>query len=98
MLFELRLADRLGNQPSQPIDDLLDICQRLRMEIDQRAPLSLSELAVNGHDLQRLGIAAGPRLGQILQMLLHHVLDDPAQNTRARLLSIAQAESALPFQ
>jgi len=36
-------------------------------------------------------------LGQILQTLLHHVLDDPAQNTRARLLAIAQAESALPL-
>jgi len=97
MLFELRLADQLGQQPSQPIDDLLDLRQRLRLEIDQRAPLSLSELAVNGHDLQRLGIVAGPRLGQILQTLLHHVLDDPAQNTRARLLAIAQAESALPL-
>jgi tRNA nucleotidyltransferase/poly(A) polymerase len=98
MLFELRLADCLGNQPFKPIDDLLDLRQRLHMEIDQRAPLSLSELAVNGHDLQRLGIAAGPRLGQILQTLLHHVLDDPAQNTCASLLSIAQAESALPPQ
>ncbi len=97
MLFELRLADQLGQQPSQPIDDLLDLRQRLRLEIDQRAPLSLPELAVNGHDLQRLGIAAGPRLGQILQTLLYHVLDDPAQNTRARLLAIAQAESALPL-
>jgi len=97
MLFELRLADQLGQQPSQPIDDLLDLRQRLRMEIDQRVPLSLSELAVDGHDLQRLGIVAGPRLGQILQVLLHHVLDDPTQNTRARLLAIAQAESALPL-
>jgi len=38
MLFELRLADQLGQQALSPIDDLLDLCQRLRMEIDQRAP------------------------------------------------------------
>jgi tRNA nucleotidyltransferase/poly(A) polymerase len=96
MLFELRLADCLGNVPEQPVDDLLDLRQRLRMAIDQKTPLSLKELAVNGDDLQRLGIPAGPRLGQILQMLLGHVLDDPAQNTRARLLALAQVERDLP--
>jgi tRNA nucleotidyltransferase (CCA-adding enzyme) len=67
----------------------------LRMAIDQQTPLSLKELAVNGDDLQRLGIPAGPRLGQILQTLLSHVLDDPTQNTRARLLALAQAERDL---
>jgi tRNA nucleotidyltransferase/poly(A) polymerase len=96
MIFELRLADCLGNEPEHPVDDLLDLHQRLRMAIDQKTPLSLKELAVNGDDLQRLGIPAGPRLGQILQTLLGHVLDDPAQNTRACLLALAQAERVLP--
>ena len=96
MLFELRLADRLGHEPEHPVDDLLDLRQRLRMAIDQQTPLSLKDLAVNGDDLQRLGIPAGPRLGQILQTLLGHVLDDPAQNTRACLLALAQAERDLP--
>src|SRR5215468_4166326 len=95
MLFELRLADRLGNEPECPVDDLLDLRQCLRMAIDQKTPLSLKELAVNGNDLQRLGIPAGPRLGQILQTLLGHVLDDPMQNTPARLLALAQAEGDL---
>ena len=96
MLFELRLADRLGNEPAYPVDDLLDLRQRLHMAIDQKTPLSLKELAVNGDDLQRLGIPAGPRLGRILQTLLGHVLDDPTLNTPARLLALAQAEQAVP--
>ena len=96
MLFDLRLADRLGNQPLQPIDDLLDLRQRLRMEIDQQAPLSLKDLAINGHDLQRLGLPSGPRLGQILQTLLRHVLDDPSCNTRTHILALAQSEGGLP--
>jgi tRNA nucleotidyltransferase/poly(A) polymerase len=95
MLFELRLADRLGNEPEHSVDDWFDLRQRLRMAIDQQTPLSLKELAVNGDDLQRLGIPAGPRLGQILQTLLSHVLDDPAQNARTRLLALAQAEQNL---
>ena len=61
--------------------------------------------AVGGHgyqgvaseeDLQRLGIPPGRRLGQILQTLLDHVLDDPTQNSRVRLLALAQAEWDLP--
>ena len=92
MLFELRLAECLGNQPAYPVDDLLELRQRLRTAIDQKVPLRLQELAVNGDDLQHLGIAPGPHLGQILQTLLGHVLDDPAENTRTRLLALAQAE------
>jgi tRNA nucleotidyltransferase/poly(A) polymerase len=96
MLFELRLAERLDNQPGSPVDDLLELRQRLRLAMDQKVPLRLQELAVNGNDLQHLGIAPGPRLGQILQTLLKHVLDDPAENTRPRLLALAQAERDLP--
>ena len=95
MLFDLRLADRLGNQPIQPVDDLLDLRQRLHMEIDQHAPLSLKDLAINGHDLQRLGIPSGPRMGQILQALLRRVLDDPSCNTRTHLLALARTEAGL---
>ena len=95
MLFDLRLADRLGNQPIQPVDDLLDLRQRLRMEIDQQAPFSLKDLAINGHDLQRLGLPSGPRMGQILQTLLRRVLDDPGCNTRTHLLALARAEGGL---
>jgi tRNA nucleotidyltransferase/poly(A) polymerase len=92
MVLDLRLADRLAHRPPQTIADLLDLRQRLQTEIDRKAPLSLKDLAVNGHDLQRLGIPSGPRLGQILQALLHRVLDDPACNTRDHLLALAQLE------
>jgi hypothetical protein len=71
---------------------LLDLRQRLRTAIEQKTPLRLKDLAVNGDDLQRLGIPPGRRLGQILQTLLDRVLDDPSQNSRARLLALAQAE------
>ena len=94
MLFDLWLADRLGNLPPQPIDDLLACRQRLQDEIARHVPLSLQDLAVNGHDLQRLGMSPGPRLGQLLQTLLQHVLDDPTQNTRDHLLAMAQSEIA----
>jgi tRNA nucleotidyltransferase (CCA-adding enzyme) len=52
-------------------------------------PLTRSDLAVTGTDLQALG-ASGPRLGQILGTLLDRVLDDPALNTRESLLALAR--------
>jgi hypothetical protein len=94
MVLDLWLADRLAHIPPQAVHDLLGLRQRLQDELARRVPLSLKDLALNGHDLQRLGIPAGPPLGDILQALLQRVLDDPACNTRARLSAIVQTEFA----
>ena len=46
-----------------------------------RDAIELSELAVDGDDLRRVGIPTGPDLGRILHALLEIVIDDPSQNT-----------------
>jgi tRNA nucleotidyltransferase (CCA-adding enzyme) len=59
-------------------------------EIRRRGdPLSRSDLAINGSDLQALG-ASGPQIGQTLATLLERVLEDPALNTRDTLLALAR--------
>jgi len=50
---------------------------------------SLKDLAVTGNDLMETGIKPGKTMGIILNELLETVLDDPAQNTREKLLEIA---------
>lgn len=55
---------------------------------ERRDPLTRGDLAVTGRDLQALGFA-GPKLGEVLGVLLDRVLDDPALNTRDTLLAIA---------
>jgi len=45
-----------------------------------RDPIDLASLAIDGDDLRRAGIPAGPGLGKILQALLSDVLDDPSRN------------------
>ncbi len=52
-------------------------------------PLTRSDLAIHGGDLQELGIQ-GPRIGETLSALLDRVLDDPTLNTRESLLAIAR--------
>lgn len=59
-------------------------------EIRRRGdPLSRSDLAISGTDLQALG-ASGPQIGQTLAALLERVLDEPALNTRDSLLALAR--------
>lgn len=52
-------------------------------------PLTRSDLAIGGADLQALGVR-GPRVGQILGELLDRVLDEPSLNTRENLLTFAR--------
>jgi tRNA nucleotidyltransferase/poly(A) polymerase len=94
MVFDLWLADRVATTPPRAIDDLLALRQSLQDEIARQVPLSLQDLALNGHDLQRLGIPPGPLMGRILHTLLQRVLDDPTCNTRDHLLSVVQSEFA----
>jgi hypothetical protein len=54
-------------------------------------PLTRRALAVDGSDLQALGLAPGPALGAMLDRLLAIVVDDPAQNTRDSLMAHARA-------
>lgn len=48
--------------------------------------LSIAGLAVNGRDLMEQGIESGPKLGEMLHMLLDYVLEEPERNHRETLL------------
>jgi tRNA nucleotidyltransferase (CCA-adding enzyme) len=52
-------------------------------------PVELRDLALDGDDLRRAGIPAGPGLGKILHRLLDEVLEDPALNRPDLLLARA---------
>jgi tRNA nucleotidyltransferase (CCA-adding enzyme) len=73
---------RRGKEPSW-----LPVVREIRRRGD---PLTRSDLAISGNDLQSLG-ASGPRIGQTLAALLDQVLDEPSLNTREQLLERARA-------
>jgi tRNA nucleotidyltransferase (CCA-adding enzyme) len=52
--------------------------------------IDLGSLAVDGDDLRRIGIPAGPGLGKILQALLAAIIEDPSRNNTDWLLQEAQ--------
>ncbi|MEP7345392.1 MAG: hypothetical protein ABI877_08995, partial [Gemmatimonadaceae bacterium] len=69
---------------------------RRGIRIAYRDAISIADLATDGADLLEMGIAPGPKVGEILRLLLERVLDDPPLNTRAQLLSIARELAGVP--
>jgi putative nucleotidyltransferase with HDIG domain len=90
-LFRLRRADVYGFRREAPPDTLLLPFQEHIAAVRSAAhAFSLKDLAVNGNDLQALGIPGGREIGRILRVLLDAVLTDPSLNSREALLALAR--------
>ncbi|HVT39197.1 MAG TPA: CCA tRNA nucleotidyltransferase, partial [Gemmatimonadaceae bacterium] len=85
---------RLARAPDSEMMARLETFGALANTIAYRDPIELADLAVDGEDLLAAGIASGPALGHVLQRLLDEVIDDPAHNTRDRLLARARSLAA----
>ncbi len=89
-LLLVRQADRIGSgcPKAEPYK-----LRHLRYIIDKVShdPISPKMLKMNGHDLmQLLGLPPGPKIGQILDVLLEKVIDNPLLNERQKLEDLAR--------
>ena len=86
-LFDLRIADMLGNGRKQGFPAYLEpMRHRIDRLLKESRALRVADLAVDGHDVMReLEIAPGPAVRAALEALLEEVLDDPTRNTREHL-------------
>lgn len=85
-LIQVRMADRIGSgvPKAKPykLRHLEYMVERLAQD-----PISTEMLAVNGYDIMKtLGIKPGPKIGQVLHILLEQVLEDPKKNKKEILL------------
>jgi len=81
-LLQVRYADRIGSgvPKAEPykLRHLKYIIERVSQD-----PISVKMLKVNGNDVMKiLGIQPGPKVGQILDVLLGYVLEDPQKNKK----------------
>jgi tRNA nucleotidyltransferase (CCA-adding enzyme) len=72
--------------------DLIETWRALRSELGRRPPLRVSDLAIGGKDLLRMGMRPGPRFRTILDDLLARVLDEPELNEPDVLAAIVLKE------
>ncbi len=91
-LIALRRADIFGKTGVYRTSPYLDELEtRLDRLCEQQTAFNVRDLAVTGNDLhEHAGIPKGPAMGQVLDFLLETVLDDPSNNTRSDLLTIAE--------
>lgn len=57
--------------------------------LEKKECVSLKTLAIGGRDLIAAGLTPGKELGEVLEVLLEEVLEEPEKNTREYLLSRA---------
>ncbi|MFH1246687.1 MAG: HD domain-containing protein [Candidatus Liptonbacteria bacterium] len=94
-LLKVREGDRIGSGVPKAVPyklrHLLFMIEKVKND-----PLSPKMLALNGEDIMKLlDIPPGPRIGQILGILLEDVLDNPARNTKEYLEKRAKEVSSL---
>ena len=77
---------------ASPDENRVRSVYRRAVRIAYRDPIEVGDLAVNGRDLEKIGVT-GPAVGQTLRWLLESVINDPAANRRDALLDAAQRRS-----
>ncbi len=95
-LIRVRKADRIGSGVPKAEPYKL---RHLRYMIERvsRDPLSPKMLAISGSDvIEELNIGGGPKIGQILDILLGYVLDEPENNNREFLLEKVRELGQMP--
>jgi tRNA nucleotidyltransferase (CCA-adding enzyme) len=95
-LFDLRLADRIGNGTrSAAGTDLDELATRVERELASGSALGIADLAVDGRIVMEvLRVPSGRAVGEALEALLEEVLEDPARNTEAYLRSVLEQRRA----
>ncbi|MDH5721238.1 MAG: HD domain-containing protein [Spirochaetia bacterium] len=90
-LITLRMADRIATGKRNNFPRAL---QKLIEHIDEiyaeEQKMKITDLQISGHDLIKLGIQPGPKMGSILKSLLNEVKDENIDNEKDLLLKKAQ--------
>ncbi|MFH1336845.1 MAG: HDIG domain-containing metalloprotein [Candidatus Zixiibacteriota bacterium] len=90
-LLELRRADVVAQGKGGHTQDVDELEERIKLELEKKPPFGLKDLAVNGNDVMTsFNLPPSPLVGKILNHLLEMVLDEPEFNHRENLLKEAE--------
>ncbi len=90
-LLDLRRADVAAQGKGGNTQDVDELEDRIRLELEKKPPFGLKDLEVDGNEImETFEIAPSPLVGQVLNYLLELVLDNPELNQKERLLKEAK--------
>ena len=90
-LYRLRRADAYAFSAKEADSrSLMLLAKRVNKVLESGRAFTVKDIAVSGNDLTAIGVKPGKIMGIILNELLETVLDDPQQNTKEKLLEIAE--------
>jgi putative nucleotidyltransferase with HDIG domain len=90
-LIRLRIADSSSNPKSSfDPDEISRLSERISQVRKNEMAITLNDLDISGYDLSELGIANGPQMKEILEMLLDEVIEDPMANKKELLVMKAK--------
>jgi tRNA nucleotidyltransferase (CCA-adding enzyme) len=90
-LLDLRRADVVAQGKGGITEDVDELEERIRLELEKQPPFGLKDLEVGGNDImETFSIPPSPLVGQVLNHLLELVLDDPEANKKERLMKEAE--------
>ena len=90
-LLQLQRADFCSKGTAGNTEYFDRIAALLEEILQEQDCVSIQNLAINGRDLLTLGFEAGPRIGQVLAVILEKVQDETLPNERKALLDAARA-------
>lgn len=92
-LFQLQIADIKGSSNKEAdFSDILIFKHKCETILNEKQPLNVKDLKINGSDLINMGIKQGKQIGNILKFLLEKVLENPELNNKEKLLNIISNE------
>lgn len=88
-------GDATEDSPEKDLAVVEERLSWLRKIEEEGDCVCLSDLALSGKDLIALGIVPGKKLGELLQYAFDHVLQNPKENQREKLLLYLEKNTAI---
>ncbi|SKC70221.1 CCA tRNA nucleotidyltransferase [Maledivibacter halophilus] len=89
-LFKLQRADVKGGKTPCDFSNINKAKKISEKILNEKHPLTVKDLDINGHDLMKIGARQGKEIGIILNKLLNMILDNPDLNRKDILISKAK--------
>jgi tRNA nucleotidyltransferase (CCA-adding enzyme) len=91
VLLDLRRADVAAQGKGGSTQDVDELEQRIKLELEKKPPFGLKDLEIDGNDIMdAFKLDPSPLVGRVLNHLLEMVLDDPDLNDKERLMTEAK--------